>query len=276
MVAIFMNSSRKWKKIPFLKRKYRTLHIQQLNARRKIAWSFEKPGPTTLGPGEILYSCRKDAMKLSAIDSRTGKEKWEFPTKAMVRYEPCVDEDGMVYLEDGRGNLDAINASGKLLWEKNFPEGLTMPAKRGPDGLLYIETQKKGIHEIHALDAKSGKETWRAGSGSVKGEIGITDRGALYFTNHHGDVRCLDARTGNEKWSLHALLVAPFPLMTSEGYLYFGNGSDLFAYHTLEAQFRDNHKSRVEGSPDAPRKIELDDDEFLQIGGIRLTVNKEK
>lgn len=137
--------------------------------------------PVVLGRLMFVASPLQDSV--TAFDTRTGEEKWEFFADGPVRYSPAAWE-GRVYVASDDGFLYCLNAEkGSVLWKfRGGPvdrrilgnERLisTWPARGAPvlaDGTVYFAAgiwPFMGIF-IHALDARTGKVLWtNEGDGS--------------------------------------------------------------------------------------------------------------
>jgi outer membrane protein assembly factor BamB len=138
--------------------------------------------PIVLGRLMFIASPRQDTV--TALDTRSGEEKWIFFADGPVRYSPVAAE-GRVYFSSDDGFLYCLDAEkGSLLWKfRGGPadrrilgnERLisTWPARGAPviaDGTVYFAAgiwPFMGIF-IHALDARTGKVVWtNEGDGSI-------------------------------------------------------------------------------------------------------------
>lgn len=138
--------------------------------------------PVVLGQTLFLGSSRIDSV--TAIDTRTGVERWRFHAEGPVRFAPVAWE-GKVYFVSDDGYLYCIDSeNGSLLWKfRGGPSDRkilgnerlisTWPARGAPviaDGTIYFAAgiwPFMGIF-IHALDARTGKVIWtNDGDGSI-------------------------------------------------------------------------------------------------------------
>lgn len=167
------------------------LHLQWVREYplQKTAWldqpqmvSDRIPEPIAVGTTLFFGSARNDT--LTALDTRTGMEKWLFHAEGPVRFAP-VAWDGKVYFVSDDGYLYCVEAeTGKLVWKfrggpserKVLGNGRlisTWPARGAPviaDGTVYFAAgiwPFMGIF-IHALDARTGQIVWtNDGDGST-------------------------------------------------------------------------------------------------------------
>ncbi len=139
--------------------------------------------PIVVGQTMYLGSSRTDS--LTAIDTRTGAEKWRFHAEGPIRFAPLGWENKIYFVSDD-GYLYCLDAAkGSLLWKfRGGPSDRkilgnerlisTWPARGAPviapDGTIYFAASIwpfMGIF-IHALDARTGKAIWtNDGDGSI-------------------------------------------------------------------------------------------------------------
>lgn len=173
---------------------------QQLAAKLYLQWTRDYPKqktawldqaqmifdrnyePVVLGQTLFVGSARHDTM--TALDTRTGGEKWTFYTDGPIRFAP-VAWDGRVYFVSDDGFLYCVDAeNGKLVWRfRGGPDDRRLlgnnrlisawPARGAPviaDGTVYFAASIwpfMGIF-IHALDARTGQVIWtNDGDGSM-------------------------------------------------------------------------------------------------------------
>lgn len=97
-------------------------NIYSINAiTGKVNWQFQSPGSwvisTPLIHNGILYAGSSDAKCLHALDTKTGKELWNHPTKGRVFSSPIIAEDTL-YFGDHDGLLYALDIKArKELWK---------------------------------------------------------------------------------------------------------------------------------------------------------------
>jgi outer membrane protein assembly factor BamB len=173
---------------------------QQLAAKLYLQWTRDYPKqktawldqpqmiydrnyePVVLGQTLFVGSARHDTM--TALDTRTGAQKWTFYTDGPIRFAP-VAWDEKVYFVSDDGYLYCVAAeTGKLVWKfRGGPDDRRLlgnsrlisawPARGAPviaDGTIYFAASIwpfMGIF-IHALDARTGRVIWtNDGDGSL-------------------------------------------------------------------------------------------------------------
>jgi outer membrane protein assembly factor BamB len=174
------------------------LHLQWVRDLPKPApaWSEEQYKlqfdrsyePVVMGKQIFVPSMVSD--KVTAYDTDTGKQNWQFFCEGPVRFAPIAWQ-GRVYFVSDDGCLYCLDAAqGRLLWQyrlaptnrKALGNGRLIsawPARGGPvlqDGKIYCAASIwpfMGVF-IYAIDAKTGQVVWE-NSGS----------GATYFPQPH-------------------------------------------------------------------------------------------
>ena len=137
-------------------------------------WSYE---PVVLGKRLLVPSMVNDSV--TAFDTETGAERWQFFAEGPVRFAP-VAWQGNVYFVSDDGYLYCVGADdGMLRWQfRQIPPGKKerkimgsgrlislWPARGGPvlkNGVIYFAAgiwSKYGV-AIYALDAESGRVIW--------------------------------------------------------------------------------------------------------------------
>ena len=130
--------------------------------------------PIAVGSSLLIGSSRSD--RLTALDTRSGVEKWRFYADGPIRLAP-VAWKGKVYFVSDDGYLYCVNiADGSLAWKfRGGPERYkilgngrlvsTWPARGGPvikEGKVYFSAgiwPFMGV-SIYALDAETGEIVW--------------------------------------------------------------------------------------------------------------------
>jgi outer membrane protein assembly factor BamB len=138
--------------------------------------------PVVVGTTLFVGSSRTDS--LTALDTRTGEEKWRAYADGPVRLPPVAWGDRVAFVSDD-GWLRCLDATtGRLVWRmRGGPDGRKVlgngrlvsawPARGGPvlmDGTVYFAASIwpfMGVF-IHAVDAESGERVWvQDGLGSL-------------------------------------------------------------------------------------------------------------
>jgi outer membrane protein assembly factor BamB len=222
---------------------------QPLPAELHGLWERQLPAPRPAFPGELRL--RYDATyepvvmgktmfvpsmvtdSVTALDTETGRQTWQFFAEGPVRLAPVAWQDKVYFVSDD-GYLYCVGAAdGRLKWKfRGLPAGRkdrkvmgdgrlvsVFPARGGPvlaDGILYFAAgiwSDEGVF-VHALKAESGQVVWsntdsdriakaNADHG-VAGETGLSPQGHLAIVNGTLIVPCgaqlpalMDLKTGN-------------------------------------------------------------------------------
>lgn len=141
-----------------------------------------------------------------AIDAATGKEKWRFKTgedheisNQVGIQSSAAEADGLVYFGCRDSNLYALDAAtGEKKWVYNNKGSWVIVSPVIKDGKLYFATSDSAL--FHAVDAKSGKESFSLklawpmfGSPAIAGDF-------LYLPSEDGKLRAIDLKTQKVGW----------------------------------------------------------------------------
>jgi len=130
--------------------------------------------PVVSGSTLVFGSNRND--RVTALDTRTGREKWRFYCDGPVRFPAAASRDKVYFTSDDGFLYCLALTDGKLLWRKRGgPDARKIlgngrlisawPARGGPvlaDGVVYWAASiwpLMGVF-IHAVDAETGEAVW--------------------------------------------------------------------------------------------------------------------
>ncbi len=163
-----------------------TLHLQWVRQYPALEPAWEDPvnrdrmpfdrayEPVVMGTTLFVGSNRND--RLTALDTRTGKEKWRFYADGPIRFAPVAWKNKLFFVSDD-GYLYCLDAAtGKILWkQRGGPDARkalgnsrlvsAWPARGGPvliDDTIYFAASIwpfMGIF-IYAIDAETGRIVW--------------------------------------------------------------------------------------------------------------------
>ncbi len=138
--------------------------------------------PVAMDGALFVASSRNDSV--TALDTRSGAEKWRYYADGPVRLPPVAWEDRVFFVSDD-GYLYCVNAAdGSPKWRRRAAPGTrrvlgnrrlvsAWPARGGPvieDGVLYLAAgiwPFEGVF-VQAIDAETGKRLWlNDGTGSM-------------------------------------------------------------------------------------------------------------
>ncbi len=164
-------------------------------------WSFAvndhreiRSSPTVLGD-TVLFGAG-DA-ELRALNRKTGKLSWSFPTRFPVTGSPCV-LDGSVFFGTEGGRVYAVNAEdAEMTWEFRTGHPILASVAAEPGTVYFGSTN----HSVYALDTKAGKERWSFKTGGgVRGGVAVGND-AVYVGSDDHHVYALSKETGKVVWS---------------------------------------------------------------------------
>ncbi len=95
---------------------------------------------------KILYLT--GGNKLYALNPNNGSIIWEDPLLNLVS-PPVVDpQTQRIYAGSSDGDLFAVNQSGRMVWDRTLDGAIDRVPLVGPDGFLYVFTQKGSLYKI--------------------------------------------------------------------------------------------------------------------------------
>jgi PQQ-dependent dehydrogenase (methanol/ethanol family) len=127
--------------------------------------------------GGVIYAETTQGSTL-AIDGATGVVKWRYKPAypATLRRGVALGEGKVFTLKGGNRVIALDHASGKVIWEKQFPADRgtgTMPtAVTYYNGMIFFGTANSARGLGIALRASDGEEIWRFYGPAAPGEVG--------------------------------------------------------------------------------------------------------
>lgn len=212
--------------------------VRRLSLDGKQLWHFslqQSPGTQFRQAGELILFGGNDGS-LYALDSDSGRPRWQFDSADKIRSAPVVVEqmvvfggvdhaiyclnlldgrllwrfvtegdvhaevavaEGVVYAGSGDQHLYALNlADGKLRWKQAVREWI-VAAPLWQDKTLFVPVSDGSLR---ALQASDGRELWRFDAGGWIWFGLVSDGRRLFFASADGHVYAVDAGTGRERW----------------------------------------------------------------------------
>ncbi|MFN0087351.1 MAG: PQQ-binding-like beta-propeller repeat protein [Blastocatellia bacterium] len=235
------------------------------SADENIAWKTELPGESWSSPivwgSRVFVTTATEAgasCRVIALDRRTGAILWnrEVFRQATRRKEgrnsyatPTPATDGkLVYACFGDGSFAALDFAGRVVWtNREYPfygqhglgtalllhDGLLIMAR---DGSSDGEDRKIGWQTpwdkayVLALDARTGRERWKAGRGLSRISHGTpaiwrASDGRPQIVSEAGDVlQGFDPKTGNRLWTSEVIGEGKVPSVVLGDGLAFTSG----------------------------------------------------
>jgi outer membrane protein assembly factor BamB len=178
-----------------------------------------EPDSTPAVGGGVVFFVDADC-KLRAVDSRTGREIWQFQPESPIADSPIVT-GAFAIISSGPRVIALDVRTGRQQWEFES-EGSFVSRPAIDRRLLFFSDSSGGFH---ALDVATGRENWsRKFDDTLQADI---TESSIYCQIPEYIVR-LDPRTGNERWRYHTgeswVEVEPGPgvvcVAGSDGYVF--------------------------------------------------------
>jgi outer membrane protein assembly factor BamB len=205
------------------------------SATENVAWTAELPGYGQSSPvvwKEKVFATSvegefKDALHLRCLDLATGKPLWKKQFKGTQKVKnsdyvskaaptPVATADRVFALFES-GDLFALDHEGKELWSRSLVKdfgpltnnhGLGSSPVLAGDALLVLVAQDRGGYLL-ALDAKTGKDRWRAehafGSSWSSPTVATCGGETCALVSSSGMAGAFDLKTGKSLWELTGL-----------------------------------------------------------------------
>jgi outer membrane protein assembly factor BamB len=175
-----------------------------------IQWRFVTEGDVIASPavaGDLVYVGSGDG-RMYALDRVTGAVRWSRDMGSPIASSPAVGTRRVFFgTRDGRFHaLDA--ATGEVRWRLTV--GPDFPWPWGHEsGDVYTSSPVhvngtvifgSGDGHVYALDARTGRQHWRAVAGGRVRSSPAVDGGRVYVGSADGRVYAFDLRTGALRW----------------------------------------------------------------------------
>lgn len=162
--------------------------------------------------GAVAYVGSGDGALL-ALDLETGRERWRANVGSPIHSTPAVG-GGFVFVAGRDGRISAFDSrTGEPRW--TFETGVELPLAWGHesgdiyisspalvDGRIYVGAGDGGVH---ALEAASGRQLWRASTGGRVRSSPAVAGDMVYVGSMDGVVHALRAETGEVAWTYRTL-----------------------------------------------------------------------
>jgi outer membrane protein assembly factor BamB len=222
-----------------------------VNAPPTLKWTKNLGFETDSSPvivDDVLYI--GSTHGIFALDAKTGKEIWNFPTNGFVKSVPAVS-NGVIYIGADDRKFYAIDAKdGTLKWmnDKSM-DGYTACA--GVVGNLVYAIPKDG--SFYAFDASNGDVIWSTLVGKITESSPAIGEGIIAFGTDGGAIVALDASTGKQKWSYDAGVsdIKSSPVIADGTIIIGSNDGSIYALTTDKGNLKWKYSTsdNVESSP---------------------------
>jgi outer membrane protein assembly factor BamB len=174
-----------------------------------VVWAHPLPTASGLAVADGLLYVASD--RLYALDVRTGRVHWQYPTQTPPDSVPLV-ANGLVFFSTGDHLVYALTAqTGALRWR--FPADLTGSSPAAANGIVYLGS---GDGYCYAMDAQSGTERWEFPTHLAHARSPTVAAGAVYVVAEDARAQnqrlyALDAMHGTVLWQsgVGTILSAP-------------------------------------------------------------------
>jgi eukaryotic-like serine/threonine-protein kinase len=162
---------------------------------------------------DVVYYGGNDSV-FHAVDLKSGIEKWSFRTSASIR-STAIPAYGYIYFSNAEGALYCLDYSGNMVWKVSggmeSPYDFADYHQSSPvayDSVLYWGS---GSGSLYAIDAFSGRVTWKFNAKGSIHSTPVVDEKGVYFGSFDGFVYALHKDTGRMKWKFKTVGHAYFP-----------------------------------------------------------------
>jgi len=162
---------------------------------------------------------------ITAMNANTGNVVWSmFFSGGPQVGSATVFANGVVYLGDGNGNVNALSAkTGATLW-KFATGGSVLGGVAVAKGVVYVGSQDKNVY---ALNATTGAKLWSFGAAAPLFYSPAVANGVVYIESTD-TTYALDAKTGANLWSYPVGGNTP---IVANGFLYAEDGiGNIYAF----------------------------------------------
>jgi outer membrane protein assembly factor BamB len=195
------------------------------------------------GPGDVVFL-------VEAFNRTDGKRQWQFRVPAEGPLTPVHDKHNLatsspvsdgerVYAWFGTGQIVALTMEGQPVWQRHLgkelgPFDIQWGHGSSPtvhNGLLYLLCDQPSRSALLAVDARTGKEVWRADRGkgrhsySTPFVVEVPGGRTEVIVNSSERLDAYDARTGEHLWYTGDANRFPIPMpIAHEGIVYTTRG----------------------------------------------------
>ncbi len=164
---------------------------------------------------------------------------WTYRSEAPILFTPTVGTDGTAYFALSGSKIEAVSASGDVLWNVD-PGGLPSAGMALYNGFLYFPTSQE---ELVAYGT-NGQLAWRRDLGSdIRTIPAVAGDGTIYVGTVDGRLVAINA-AGQVKWQVGlGSPVLASPVVTHAGDIVIASYDDLFEFDSSGTQVWQLHAS---------------------------------
>lgn len=207
------------------------------------------------------------AQKLGVSAKKPGTKKWTFTSSADVCTPVALGPTGTVYVgtyrkKGSRGSLIALNANGKMRWERPLKAMSTVsaPPVVGADGTVYVISDGGILYAVRPTNSIKWELPIR-GSGSGRG-LALGHDGTIYVLAKPSSMVAIGP-DGAKKWTFRIELGRGSPLVGPNGTIYVGSkNKEVLAINPDGTQ-----KAKFPGLLTRGGAVDWDGTLYLNMGG---------
>jgi eukaryotic-like serine/threonine-protein kinase len=206
----------------------------------RVLWKHRMGGqlwtPLVHDAGTLFLG--SDNTEFYAFDLEQRAVKWRFVTGARIRSGAALTADRVFFASDD-GSLYALDReNGTLKWRFDLESGSLerrLPALGPPyaydylhsgpvyaAGTIYIGSASGDLYAVNAL---TGAELWRFGTGGSIRSTPLVEGGIVYFGSWDGHTYAVDAATGDEIWRFDTGGIVQSSPASGDGKIYISSRS---------------------------------------------------
>ncbi|NJD53243.1 MAG: hypothetical protein FIB07_10285 [Candidatus Methanoperedens sp.] len=161
----------------------------------ELRWKYKIGGPDISAPvvNEGVLFIGSDDNNLYAIDVKTGKLKWSFPTQGKV-YTP-TSKDSMIFAASFDNYIYALDIEGDLEWKYNTASSMFSPPV-AYENVLYGGFDKYA----YAIYINNGSIKWKYETEGFIGSTPAIAQGIVYFGSNDNYIYAIDYENQSLVW----------------------------------------------------------------------------
>ena len=178
----------------------------------QTVWSTTIKVPVYNTPQErdgqvYLTSTQSSGPNVFAIDGRTGKPLWSFPTQGSIAIPPTVGPT-QVFVASDVGSMHFMRAidakTGALIWKYTRdqpPECMCSYQSTLSGGLLFAQTDGHSLYAFEPNGAAPSKRLWAFDGDGALLTKPVAANGVVVVGSSDRNIYGLDAKTGKTLWT---------------------------------------------------------------------------
>lgn len=161
-------------------------------------WAFkcedEIRSSPTLGDGLVYVGVYDN--NIYALDAKTGKFSWKYPTDGGIASTPCFYKDKVIFGSEDRLVYAVTSHRGKLLW--------TCPTEGRVRSSVSVDFEHAFVGsddgKLYAINVQTGRVIWRFEAGGPIRSTPIINQEMVFVGSDDGHLYAVEMQTGKMKW----------------------------------------------------------------------------